>query len=106
MHFKDSDWHSTEGDKRDDLSGNKWFKNSEMLAGNKKFIHNKAEWACERPPPNLGPLARGRARPCRPPVRARAPAAVWVAALRAGVARAGASGPLTFALCPVQGTTT
>ena len=36
---------SLEGDKRDDLSGNKWFKNSEMLAGNKKFIHNKAEWA-------------------------------------------------------------
>ena len=92
MHFKDSDWHSTEGDKRDDLSGNKWFKNSEMLAGNKKFIHNKAEWACERPPPisarsraagrvlAVRPCALGPPRPCG----SRRSAPGWRAQVRAG----------------------
>ena len=45
MHFPDSNRHSVEGDKRDDLSGNAWFKNTQKLAGDKKFIHAQAEKA-------------------------------------------------------------
>jgi len=45
MHFKDSNWHSTEGDKRDDLSDNSWFKNTQKLAGDKKFIKKTGNWA-------------------------------------------------------------
>jgi hypothetical protein len=47
MHFKDSDWHSTEGDKRDDLSSNAWFNKTQALAGDKKFIKKTGNWACE-----------------------------------------------------------
>ena len=51
QHFKDSNWHSTEGDKRDDLSSNKWFNQTQKLAGDKKFIKKTGNWACECPPP-------------------------------------------------------
>ena len=55
MHFPDSNRHSVEGDKRDDLSGNAWFKKTQKLAGDKKFIHAQAEKACERPRPCIPP---------------------------------------------------
>jgi hypothetical protein len=55
MHFPDSNRHSVEGDKRDDLSGNAWFKNTQKLAGDKKFIHAQAEKACKRPRPCIPP---------------------------------------------------
>lgn len=44
---QDSNWHSTEGDKRDDLSDNSWFKNTQKLAGDKKFIKKTGNWACK-----------------------------------------------------------
>ena len=53
QHFKDSNWHSTEGDKRDDLSSNKWFNQTQKLAGDKKFIKKTGNWACECPPPHF-----------------------------------------------------
>jgi hypothetical protein len=49
MHFKDSDWHSTEGDKRDDLSSNAWFNKTQSLAGDKSLIKKTGNWACKRP---------------------------------------------------------
>ena len=45
--WQDSNWHSTEGDKRDDLSENKWFNSTQKLAGDKKFIKKTGNWACE-----------------------------------------------------------
>lgn len=45
--WQDSNWHSTEGDKRDDLSDNKWFNSTQKLAGDKKFIKKTGNWACE-----------------------------------------------------------
>jgi hypothetical protein len=44
---QDSNWHSTEGDKRDDLSNNSWFTKTQALAGDKKFIKKTGNWACE-----------------------------------------------------------
>jgi hypothetical protein len=45
--LQDSNWHSTEGDKRDDLSNNKWFNSTQSLAGDKKFIKKTGNWACK-----------------------------------------------------------
>lgn len=61
MHFPDSNRHSVEGDKRDDLSGNAWFKKTQKLAGDKKFIHAQAEKACEPPRPCIPPDTYTRA---------------------------------------------
>jgi len=45
--MQDSDRHSVEGDKRDDLAGNAWFAKSQSLAGDKKSIAATGNWACE-----------------------------------------------------------
>ncbi|EKX42306.1 hypothetical protein GUITHDRAFT_153580 [Guillardia theta CCMP2712] len=45
MHFKDSNWYSTEGNSKDQLSNNKWFSKSQALAGDKNLIKKEGNWA-------------------------------------------------------------
>eukprot|EP00285_Hemiselmis_virescens_P015242 CAMPEP_0173385400 /NCGR_PEP_ID=MMETSP1356-20130122/8005_1 /TAXON_ID=77927 ORGANISM="Hemiselmis virescens, Strain PCC157" /NCGR_SAMPLE_ID=MMETSP1356 /ASSEMBLY_ACC=CAM_ASM_000847 /LENGTH=71 /DNA_ID=CAMNT_0014341179 /DNA_START=46 /DNA_END=261 /DNA_ORIENTATION=+ len=41
----DINWYSTEGNKSDQLSSNKWFTKSQSLAGDKSLIDKEGKWA-------------------------------------------------------------